>query len=139
MPTKNTIYPTTCAFEIYVMQSIDSGTQITWHKARKILAWYYGYINPGINESWYFNLFRDHGNEKYVADFSNTYAFIDEEGWKTVRRVCENVKVLYTLRDPAKRLWSHIKFHIKFTGKQINFEEWTSKDYSDFLKPISIY
>ena len=102
--------------------------------ARKIMAWYYSYINPSITDTWYFNLFRDHGSEKYVADFSNTYAFMDEQGWEIVRRVSETVKVLYTLRNPYERLWSHIKFHNMFVGKQIDYALWDTSDFRAFIK-----
>lgn len=101
--------------------------------ARVVLSWYYAYLNPVITEAWYLNLFRERSSEKYCADFSNTYAFLDAEGWKLVKQLCENIRVLYTLRDPLERLWSHIKFHSKFTRQSHTFDDWREADFAHHL------
>jgi len=102
--------------------------------AQKIVGWYHSYLNPVIADSWYFDLFQDRLAEKYCADFSNTYAFLDAEGWRAVRGVCESVRVLYTLRNPVERLWSHIKFHARFVGQSHNFSEWAERDFECYLE-----
>ena len=43
---------------------------------------------------------------------------MDKKGWDNVRKVSKNIKVIYTLRDPIKRLWSHYKFHMLWVNKE---------------------
>lgn len=83
------------------------------------IQWYLDYAKPKhINDLWYINLFAQRTSEKYCADFSNLYCQMGDEGWQNVYRVANNVKVVYTLRDPLSRLWSHYKFHMKWVGKE---------------------
>lgn len=85
------------------------------------IAWYANYANSeDINNDWYESLFENVDEEKYCADFSNLYCQMEDDGWENVNRVSRNVKVIYTLRDPMKRLWSHYKFHHKWVGKEDN-------------------
>jgi hypothetical protein len=114
------------------MRQLESEQNIV--QARQALAWYYSYLSPEITDSWYFNLFREWSGQAYCADFSNTYAFLDEEGWSAVRRICENVKILYVLRDPAQRLWSHIKFHARFAGEQHDFATWSEERFRSYIE-----
>jgi len=82
--------------------------------------WYSIYANTkDINNNWYINLFSLKENQKFCADFSNLYCQMETNGWENVRKVSKNIKVIYTLRDPMKRLWSHYKFHMKW----INMED----------------
>ena len=83
------------------------------------MSWYFGFADAeNIDGRWYESLFRLKGGEKYCADFSNLYCQMDEKGWMNVRRVANNVKAIYTLRDPLKRLWSHYKFHMLWIGRE---------------------
>lgn len=83
------------------------------------IEWYSIYANKEyIDNEWYTNLFSLKKNEMFSADFSNLYCQMNEEGWQNVRAVSKNVKVIYTLRDPLKRLWSHYKFHMKWVNME---------------------
>ena len=94
------------------------------------LAWYALYANQEeITNEWYESLFTLNDKKDFCADFSNLYCLMDADGWELVRKVAKNVKVIYTLRDPFKRLWSHYKFHQKFIG---NEEKTLEASLSDF-------
>ena len=81
--------------------------------------WYSNYAHPKtISNEWYESLFSLNQDKMYNADFSNLYCQMDAEGWKNVRKVAKNIKVIYTLRDPLKRLWSHYKFHMKWINRE---------------------
>ncbi len=81
--------------------------------------WYTNYAQPKeISNKWYESLFSLNSDRKYCADFSNLYCQMDSKGWDNVRKVSKNVKVIYTLRDPLKRLWSHYKFHMKWVNRE---------------------
>ncbi len=83
------------------------------------ICWYSEYARPkDINNDWYIDLFRFNENKKYCADFSNLYCQMGPDGWDNVRKVAKNIKVIYTLRDPLERLWSHYKFHMKWVNRE---------------------
>lgn len=83
------------------------------------ISWYSEYARPReTSAQWYRNLFRFNNNKKYCADFSNLYCQMSTDGWSEVRKTARNVKVIYTLRDPMKRLWSHYKFHMKWVNRE---------------------
>lgn len=81
--------------------------------------WYATYAQAkNINNHWYESLFSLNNAKKYNADFSNLYCQMDSDGWDNARKVSKNIKVIYTLRDPLKRLWSHYKFHMKWINRE---------------------
>lgn len=83
------------------------------------ISWYSEFARPAvISNDWYESLFRLRKDETVCADFSNLYCQMMADGWENVRKVADRVRVVYTLRDPFKRLWSHYKFHMKWTGNE---------------------
>ncbi|WP_158774131.1 sulfotransferase [Cobetia sp. L2A1] len=83
------------------------------------ISWYVNYAKPNsISNEWYISLFDDPQSEKYCADFSNLYCQMSSDGWENVHKTSRKTRVIYTLRDPMQRLWSHYKFHHKWTGKE---------------------
>lgn len=83
------------------------------------IAWYGEFARPDhIDNEWYEGLFRYNPGKKFSADFSNLYCQMEADGWENVRKVANNLKVIYTLRDPLDRLWSHYKFHTKWVGRE---------------------
>ncbi len=104
------------------------------------IAWYANYANKEvIDNEWYISLFDDVAEGQYCADFSNLYCQMGNDGWKNVSRVSRNVKVIYTLRDPMKRLWSHYKFHHKWVGKEDNVLEDGVELFKDTLSKSWFY
>jgi len=84
---------------------------------RRRLDWYSRWLFEPIDDDWYASLFKRRNGQKYVADFSNLTALIGDAGWQHVRQIAGEVRVLYIMRDPLKRLWSHVKFHAQYTGR----------------------
>ncbi len=82
--------------------------------------WYAGYARtPNINDNWYKSLFSLRGRKKkFCTDFSNLYCQMPSSSWKEVYNIADNLKVIYTLRDPLDRIWSHYKFHMKWIGRE---------------------
>ena len=81
--------------------------------------WYANYAHPSkISNEWYESLFSLNSAQKFNADFSNLYCQMEKDGWDNVRKVSNNLRVIYTLRDPIKRLWSHYKFHMKWLKRE---------------------
>ncbi|MDP2902430.1 MAG: sulfotransferase [Methylovulum sp.] len=87
--------------------------------AEKVIQWYKHYAQPGeLDDQWYCNLFNGVPDDVYCADFSNQYSLLEEESLEQIKKVAKNIKVIYTLREPLERLWSHVKFHYKFNGQE---------------------
>ncbi|MCG5513993.1 sulfotransferase [Ectothiorhodospira shaposhnikovii] len=83
------------------------------------ITWYANYAHPKeISNVWYESLFAQNKDKLFCADFSNLYCQMGPEGWENVRKVAKKVKVIYTLRDPFERLWSHYKFHMKWVNRE---------------------
>lgn len=99
---------------------------------RQKLLWYSNYVSSPMNDMWYANLFSMRGEQKYCADFSNLHCHLDADGWDHVKAVAENLKVLYLMRHPIDRLWSHIRFHLHVTGRFDELQSWKEDDYLRF-------
>lgn len=102
------------------------------------LAWYAStYLAPEVDDAWYESLFTMRAPPKakarYVADFSNLYATLDARGWAHVRRVARNVRALYTMRHPARRLWSQLKFSYEFSGRGAQLASLGPDDFDAFM------
>lgn len=103
------------------------------------LAWYaQSYLAPSVNDSWYEALFDMRPPTKegaaYVADFSNLYATLNEEGWAHIYQIAETVRAVFTMRHPAKRLWSHLKFSYEFSGRAHELEHITETQIRTFMQ-----
>mgnify|MGYP002010939366 FL=1 len=134
-----------------VMQKYHNGNAKYISENLDEIAWYVKYANKSIiDNEWYISLFDNLPESKYFADFSNLYCQMDHAGWANVEEVSINNKVIYTLRDPLKRLWSHYKFHHKWVGKEDDvlddgielFKETLSKDWfinnADYAKNLML-
>ena len=112
--------------------------KISQEEFRDGIAWYKNYMVGELSDAWYQNLFeaeKMRDAEQFCADFSNLSCFLDEAGWSHVRSLTENLKVIYILRDPVKRLWSHYKFHLLFIDH--DGKETPDKDIELFSKFIA--
>ena len=111
--------------------------RINPHVQRNLIWYGSTYLAPTVDDDWYAGLFELRPPTKkaarYMADFSNLYATLDAEGWDHVRRVARSVRVLYTVRHPAKRLWSHLKFSYEFSGRGAELPYLTDVDFKAFL------
>jgi hypothetical protein len=83
------------------------------------LRWYARFASAGpLDDAWYQDLFADVPPQAYAADFSNLYTLLGAQGWAAVRRNCSTLRVIYTLRDPIERIWSHYRFEFKYRGNE---------------------
>jgi hypothetical protein len=104
-------------------------------RVRMNLVWYARkYFADEINKEWYLKLFEAKGAAMYCADFSNLYAQLDAAGWAHVHECAENVKVIFTMRHPLERLWSHAKFQNVFSGSSSDPTRWKQKDFEEFFR-----
>jgi hypothetical protein len=86
--------------------------------------WYARYASKGpVDDAWYQSLFPALPADTWAADFSNLYAILSDEAWLRVRRNCGKLRVVYTLRDPLSRIWSHYKFQLQFAEQQAALDQ----------------
>ncbi|MDE3029538.1 MAG: sulfotransferase [Paracoccaceae bacterium] len=56
-------------------------------------------------------LTRDAGAARVVADITPAYSMLSVEGLRRMLAVSPLSKVVYVMRDPIERLWSHVRMH----------------------------
>jgi len=93
-------------------------------RIRMNLHWVATYLDRPVDDFWYRNLFTLRRNETYGCDFSNLHALLPAEAWPRISANCDRLRVLYILRHPVKRLWSHVKFHLQVTNQLEALKEW---------------
>ncbi len=109
------------------------------NRIRLKLHWVTSYLDEPVDDFWYRNLFSFPRKEKYACDFSNLHAQLPAEAWPMIAANCENLRVLYTLRHPLKRLWSHVKFHLQFTNNLEAMDDWRPADFRKFARQSFIW
>ncbi|WP_417726892.1 sulfotransferase [Roseovarius sp.] len=108
-------------------------------RIRANLHWVSNYLNNPVDDFWYRNLFQMRDHQVWACDFSNLHAFVPDKAWPRISADCERLRVLYTMRHPLKRLWSHTKFHLQLTGSLHHLEEWGPDDYELFVRTPHIW
>jgi len=103
-------------------------------RIRMNLHWVTNYLDRPIDDFWYRNLFQLRPHETYGCDFSNFYALLPAEVWPRIAERCNRLRVLYTLRHPVKRLWSHVKFHLQIIGQLDKLHSWTPAEFEAFAR-----
>jgi len=112
-----------------------SGSSTTHLGVYKMMArWYAMYLEKPTDFKWYDRIFSLNKTKKYNCDFSNLSCHLSSQQWLDVKIRYDHIKLIYVLRDPIKRLWSHLKFHHEFAGKDMNFVDWSEKEFKYFIK-----
>ena len=108
-------------------------------RIRMNLHWVAAYLSHPVDDFWYRSLFQTRAHHAYACDFSNLNAHLPVAAWRQIARQCTKLRVLFTMRDPLKRLWSHTKFHLQITGQADNLTKWGPRDYTDFVRQPFIW
>lgn len=103
-------------------------------RVRYNLAWLVDYLSQPVDDLWYRRLFSAMRDQRYGGDFSNLYALLPAEAWARIAADCGRLRVLYTLRDPVRRLWSHLKFHLQISGGIDRLDTWSPGKIERFVR-----
>lgn len=106
---------------------------------RSNLRWVDAYLDRPVDDYWYRNLFHLRDHQVYACDFSNLNAQVPSDAWQRIAASCDRLRVLFTMRDPITRLWSHTKFHLQVTGQLDQLAVWGPEDFSHFLRRPHIW
>ncbi len=98
------------------------------------LRWYSDYLSDPVDDAWYARMFARRRGQKFCADFSNLNCHLAEGDWKHVRTRTRNLKVIYIMRDPVQRLWSHLKFFLQFSGNSKALDRLTDIECLELAK-----
>lgn len=106
---------------------------------RHNLHWISAYLSRPVDDHWYRNLFPLRDHEVYACDFSNLNAHLPVEAWHQIAEKSEALRVLFTMRDPVKRLWSHTKFHLQVAGQLACLNTWGPDEFDAFVRQPHIW
>lgn len=102
------------------------------------MPWDLRYLFGRRNDRWYASLFKG-GRGKITGDMSATYAELDRPAVEHVFKLMPHVKVIYGLRNPIERAWSHALMAIDkrigtFGNSEQQYGELHQEDFIRFLK-----
>lgn len=106
---------------------------------RNKLHWASNYLDTPVDDIWYRNLFVLRRHEAWAADFSNLYALLPADAWRRIAARVGELRVLYTMRHPLRRLWSHVKFHLQVTGRSEDLDRWGPDEFRRFARKPFIW
>lgn len=86
--------------------------------------WVANWLQGPVDDAWFNSMFLHRGKARWVADFSNLNALLPAQAWRDIAMRSAKLRVLYTLREPMDRLWSHVRFHLKIQGQSHMLEQW---------------
>jgi hypothetical protein len=105
---------------------------------QRLLRWAGNYLDPPEGWQWYEAALAGARPDQYAADFSNLTCTIPPEGLRQVRDRFEAVKVTYCVRDPVERAFSHMKFHLKFAGRDVRLDAVSRDELFELVRSDNI-
>lgn len=101
---------------------------------QKRVQWTANWLNGEVDDDWFNDLFVHKGAARWVADFSNLTALVPEGAWAELHARTAKLRVVYTLREPMDRLWSHVRFHLKMQKATEKLNEWSLDELEDHIR-----
>jgi hypothetical protein len=74
---------------------------------------YFSFFHRHLGLDWYFGVFRP-GAHRVKGDASPCYAALPMRTIHHIRTLFPNIKLIYLMRDPIGRAWSHAKHNFKY-------------------------
>ncbi|WP_338272568.1 MULTISPECIES: sulfotransferase [Roseicyclus] len=96
--------------------------------------WTANWLANPIDDAWFNGLFLHKDSARWIADFSNLNALLPAETWRDIHARTRKLRVIYTLREPIDRLWSHVRFHLKMQGKSHLLDEFSVDELFTHIK-----
>jgi len=98
------------------------------------LLWEWRYYRGERDDRWYASLFKP-GAGRLTGDITPAYSRLDSEAVRYVHQLMPNAKIIFLLRDPIDRAWSHALMDLsKHAGRpahNISDEEFIAHFHSD--------
>lgn len=91
------------------------------------MAWECKYYFGGFDDEWYASLFANAG-DRLAGDITPSYSILDKSAIEYIHGVMPNAKLIFLMRNPIDRAWSHaIKDFTRF--KKISPEDIPEEEY----------
>lgn len=87
---------------------------VVWFRPSN-LAWTRRYFLEPCSDEWYKSLFEPSGT-CLAGEITPAYSILRREDVLDVKRLFPDLKVIFLVRDPIERAWSHVRYDYK-TGK----------------------
>ena len=79
------------------------------HRRWNELRWQLRHFAGRYDDRWYFSLFRE-GAGKVKGEITPSYSILDESDVRAIHEVLPRLKVIFLMRNPIDRAWSHVRF-----------------------------
>lgn len=112
------------------------------------LKWYSNYFFQPRNDRWYASLFTTDKKQK-TGDITPAYSTLNRESVAHIYELMPNAKIIFILRNPIQRAWSHALKRIRDRNISIasvseaefiqNFNSNTSRSRSSYLQILEVW
>ncbi|WP_340110229.1 sulfotransferase domain-containing protein [Pikeienuella sp. HZG-20] len=102
------------------------------------LEWYRRFAAGPVDDAWYRSLFDGMPEDAWACDFSPSTALLPDAGWASVAAFAPEIRIVYILREPEERLWSHAKFHAAFINQLDAFKAMKPAEMQRFINRFSL-
>lgn len=76
------------------------------------LRWQYKFFYGEYSDDWYASLFSRAGHRK-AGEITPEYSILGKEDIEIVRGINPEMRIIYLLRDPVSRAWSHFRMQVR--------------------------
>lgn len=105
----------------------------------KLLAkvdWKVKYFFGKYSDEWYSSLFNGARGRK-SGEITPEYSILGVDEIKQVKSINPEMKMIYLLRNPASRAWSHFRMHVRRSG--LKYDRMDEKEVFKFIGSINCY
>ncbi|MCG8363026.1 MAG: sulfotransferase [Pseudanabaenales cyanobacterium] len=114
----------------------------------KTLLWYAKYLLNFRNDAWYASLFEP-GAGKTLGEITPEYGILSPDSVADIYRLIPDAKIIFIMRNPMQRAWSHALKVLRDQGKSIgsnseaafiqHFDSEDSKRRGNYLKTLETW
>jgi len=100
------------------------------------LRWQYKFFYGEYSDDWYVSLFKRAGRRK-AGEITPEYSILKKEDIEVVKSINPEVKIIYLLRDPVSRAWSHFRMQVR--RGSIKYKDMSEKDVFKLIGSANYY
>jgi len=104
--------------------------QSNWHQLR----WKFRFLFGKYDDNWYASLFKE-GRNKIKGEITPSYSVLDSCDVEHIHKLMPEVKIIFIIRNPIDRTWSHFRFN----NKRLKIKEFqTLPEFKKFVNSPSV-
>ncbi len=73
--------------------------------------WRFRHYTGRYDAQWYLSLYKE-GEGKLRGEITPSYSILDAADVRGIKRLLPHVKIIFILRNPVERAWSHVRFDL---------------------------